>query len=257
MGTNGERSYIQRAADVLRSLAEEPAACGVSEISKRLGLSRSAVHRVLQELVSTGLVAYQARDRTYRLGPASVEFSLFVLDWIPLRQQARPALYQLRDVTEESVGLLLKAGNRYAPVDHVVGKRPTRFVPVMGQARALRYGAGGRAILAFQPAEYLDQYLARLAARPPSGQIYDDPDWLADELTRVRRDRFSMSRGESGPNMNTLAFPLRGVDGAVTAAVSMNGPADYWTEARMLECVPECFEVLQGLETQLRAHFPD
>jgi len=256
MRETGERSYIQRAADVLRSLAEEPSACGVSEIAKRLELSRSAVHRVLQELVSTGLVGYQSRDRTYCLGPAAVEFSLFVLDWLPLRQQARPALYQLRDVTDESAGLLLKMGSRYAPVDHVMSKRPTKFLPVMGQARALRYGAGGRAILAFQSPEYLERYLKMLDGRPRSGQVYDEPAWLEQNLDSIRNTGYSLSKGESGPNMNTLAFPLRGVDG-VCASVSLNGPADTWTEERMMDCAAECFEILQGLESRLRMSFLD
>jgi len=257
MRSREERSYIQRAFEVLHSLAEEPSVCGVSEIARRLGLSRSAVHRVLQELISTGLVAYHPRDRTYRLGPAAVEFSLFVFDWLPLRQQARPALYQMRDVTEESAGLLLKMGNRYAPVDHVTSKRPTRFVPVMGQARALRYGAGGRAILAFQPTEYLEGYFQKLSDRPSSGQPYDDPAWLHDNLSTIRRVGFSMSIGESGPNMNTLAFPLRGIDGSVAAAISVNGPGEHWSEERMVECAPECLEILHGLESRLRNSIPD
>lgn len=257
MVVSREVSYIQRAANVLRSLAEEPSSGGVSEIAKRLELSRSAVHRVLQELVSTGLAAYEPRDRTYSLGPAAVELSLFVLDWLPIRHQARPLLYQLRDVTGESAGLLLKMGNRYAAVDHVVSKRPSKFVPVMGRARALRYGAGGRAILAFQSNEYLHSYLSRLREKPGTGQLYDDPDWLQQELASVRATGYSVSAGESGPGMNTFACPLRGSDGTVSAAVSMNGPAEHWSVERMLECAPECFEVLQGIETRLRSSFPD
>ena len=48
-----------RVADVLLLFTRGPAALGVSEIARQLGLSKAVVHRILQSLASRSLVEVQ------------------------------------------------------------------------------------------------------------------------------------------------------------------------------------------------------
>ncbi|HKS71175.1 MAG TPA: helix-turn-helix domain-containing protein, partial [Ktedonobacterales bacterium] len=59
---------VDRALAVLCTFSRERPALGVTEISERLHLTKSTVHRLLQALMLRGLVAQDPHKRQYTLG---------------------------------------------------------------------------------------------------------------------------------------------------------------------------------------------
>src|SRR3712207_9201633 len=63
-----------RVADILLTFAGTGGSLGVSEISRRLGLSKAVVYRILRSLVSRRLLSVdEAGGGRYRLGPAAAK----------------------------------------------------------------------------------------------------------------------------------------------------------------------------------------
>src|SRR6516162_3933579 len=59
---------VERALAVMCCFSRETPTLGVTEISERLRLTKSTVHRLLQSLLAWGLVAQDAAHRQYSLG---------------------------------------------------------------------------------------------------------------------------------------------------------------------------------------------
>src|ERR687894_1530688 len=91
-----------RVADVLLTFAGTGGSLGVSEISRRLGLSKAVVYRILRSLVSRRLLSVdEAGGGRYRLGPAAATLgarALRDLDLrdLDLRENALPVLRRLQ-----------------------------------------------------------------------------------------------------------------------------------------------------------------
>jgi IclR family acetate operon transcriptional repressor len=75
---------------------------GVSEISRRLGLSKAVVHRILRSLVSRRLVSLNEMSGGYRLGPAAATLGARALRDLNLRENALPVLRRLQQESGET-----------------------------------------------------------------------------------------------------------------------------------------------------------
>ena len=76
----GVRS-VQATLDVLETLAQADDEMGVTEIAKRLGLTKATVFRHLTTLVERGYLAQNGATSRYHLGPR-----LYLLSPLRLRQ---------------------------------------------------------------------------------------------------------------------------------------------------------------------------
>src|SRR5919107_266739 len=67
---------IARAAQILRALDGEPDGLSLSQLSERLDLPRSTVHRVVTALAAEGLLAAASPNGRVRLGPELARLAL-------------------------------------------------------------------------------------------------------------------------------------------------------------------------------------
>src|SRR3954449_10667858 len=73
---NGGVQVIARAAQILRALDGEPHGLSLSQLSERLDLPRSTVHRVVSALSAEGLLASASPNGRVRLGPELARLAL-------------------------------------------------------------------------------------------------------------------------------------------------------------------------------------
>ena len=101
-------STVRNAARLLKAFLSREESIGVSELSRRLGLGKSNVHRLLCTLVAEGLVEQDPRTGGYRLGIVMFELGEAVKVHLDLHAAAGPVLAHLREQTGESsqIGVL-------------------------------------------------------------------------------------------------------------------------------------------------------
>ncbi|WP_418059650.1 IclR family transcriptional regulator [Pimelobacter simplex] len=194
---------------VLEELANGPQS--VAEISPRLGLHRSVVHRLLTTLAARDFVLRQGNR--YHLGPALVRLAAQTES--TLRSVARPVLDELSERTGETVVLHLANGSRAVVLDQAVATR--HLVQVAHQISShhhLSAAAGGRAILAFLPETQAARILADSA----------DPAGLTRSVRTIRRRGFAKSHDELQPGVHALAAPLRDASGTAFGSLAMLVP---------------------------------
>lgn len=247
----GTRS-VERAADILLSFVDGPAEQGVSTIARRLGLGKSTVHRLLQSLVSRGLLAYVPANQMYRLGGRTLQLGLRVQEELPIRQEARQFLAELREISGETATLYISVGQHHVAIDQVVTHLNPKRIPNLGEPALLHNAAVGKVLLAFRDDEFIDQYLKTVNLVRTTAQTITDPAVLRKELDLARRQGYAFSLEELRPGTNGLGLPLLNARGQLLGGINVAGPSNRWSEGEIREKLSECRAVADALNLRLR-----
>jgi DNA-binding IclR family transcriptional regulator len=219
---------VARALALLDALAEGPA--GVNALARRIGVNPSSASRLLATLEAGGLVEREPGG-PYRLGLHLVSLADRVLGRLDVRELARPRLRALVEQTRETATLSVPAGDEAVTVDFVPGGTSVVSMARMGRASIAHATATGKVLLAFaggEPAS-LDAYTERTIT---------DPARLGEEIAQVRAQGWAESEGEREPDLNALAAPVAGREGALVAILAVQGPAARFGAARRREVLP-------------------
>lgn len=229
---------IDRAVSILLCFSTRKPELGITEIATRTGLSTSTTHRLLMAMQHNRLVR-QTASRSYSLGPLFVQLLGTGAAPTGLREASIAAMTQLRDDTDESIGLHeLLSSNERIVVDQVESYQPLRRTYTeLGMPIALPYGAPGKVLLAFLPVPRREDILKNpLDAVTPAS--ITDPDILRQQLSEIRRDHFALSYSERTPGIRTVASPIFDNTGKVVGCLSLSAPEMRMSTERMTNLGP-------------------
>lgn len=222
-------SSIEKAIDVLFCFDLQHSQLRLGEISQRLGLHKSTAHRLLSLLKKKGLVVVDPVTQLYSLGPALVELAWIVLRQQDLRSICRPYMEQLRQITNETVSLNIRRGDKRVCIEELQSDQEVKYSQTFGLTAPLYVGAPGKALLAFLPEAELERVLATLTFTPLTPDTITAPNALRTELVRTRVRGYAVSLGERSPWAAAVAAPIRDHSAQTIAAVSVLGPSHRLT----------------------------
>lgn len=182
---------------------------GVRDLAEATGLPRSAVHRILHEMVRQDLLASAPRGR-FRVGPLLVRTALILADRLDVTRVARPILDRVTAQTGETSILCLYAPNRrqFWAVDAAESGHPIRYIwESLRDWNDLHLGSSGKGILAFLPSEEQDDIIARLPDPIPGLRPLSRSD-LRRELAEARARGFVVSHGERFQGAIGVSAPI-------------------------------------------------
>jgi IclR family transcriptional regulator, KDG regulon repressor len=214
---------VERAIDVLDAIRVQGESAGVSEISERLGLPKSTVHRLLIALLKKNMVRQTSTER-YALGYKAFEIALSAARQMDLVVIAAPYLEELREQLGETAALALKVGLRYTYVSQAVSAREHRVSPVLGHQYPLHWGATGKIILAFAEQDELDECLKTVPSLRATPRTVIDPHLLLEQLEQIRAVGYAVSFGERSMGAAAIAAPVLNRRGTALASLCVIGP---------------------------------
>ncbi|WP_238443884.1 IclR family transcriptional regulator [Salsipaludibacter albus] len=226
-----------RVADVLLAVAADPDPVGVTEVARRLGLSKAVVHRILQSLASRDLLSFDQVTRTYQVGPAGVILGSRALRDQELRRAALPVLRQLHTATGETTTVSALVGTARIYLDQVVSQRELKMMVEIGRPFPLHAGSSSKAILANVGRDLREQVLAQELPELTPRTITTRAR-LEDELVAVRRRGVAVSRGERQHGAGSIAAPVRDPHGDVIGSLSICGPINRFTSQVLRQYAP-------------------
>ncbi|SDF34971.1 transcriptional regulator, IclR family [Lentzea fradiae] len=227
---------VERVSAVLLSFTESGRDLGVTEIAEAVGLPKSAVHRILEALAKSGLLAKDHDRSKYSLGPRLLELSLVSLGSMDIRTLSQPIMEDLRDELGETVTLSFVVGKQRMYVAQVESKQDVRMTIEVGRRAPLYAGASGRAILMTFSEADLSEYLSGVELAPLTARTVRDKTTLRAMLAVDQRRGYSVSQGERDPYAAAVAAPIVARGSRAIGCFSVCGPHD-----RLKDAVPEKF----------------
>ncbi|MEP7048502.1 MAG: IclR family transcriptional regulator [Ilumatobacteraceae bacterium] len=195
---------------------------GLSELARRVGVTKSTMHRTCGVLVDRGALERTGSGR-YRLGVHLLEYGQLVTARSALRTQALPLLVDLRNAIGETVQLGVPADGDILYIERVEGVGSLRFTTEASRRSPVHRSSAGKCIAAFRP----EVAAARISAgmKPFTGHTIVIPKMFVGELAKVRERGYAISIDESELGLSSIGVPVRShPDGEVIAAISTAGP---------------------------------
>jgi IclR family acetate operon transcriptional repressor len=226
-GNDGRRDTVQSVARSLRLLEEIAATAetGLTELTRRTGLSPSTAHRLLATLIECGYVVQGPSSNQYRLGHRAAALSGSIDDRLArLRAAAHPVMAELRDRYDETTNLSVLDGQNVVYVDQLGSSRAVRMFTRIG-SRVPAYATGsGKAMLAFSPEAVLEELYRQAPYEQFAPNTITSAEGLREQLERIHARGYALDREEYDEGVVCVAAPIFSHAG-VAGALSVSGPA--------------------------------
>jgi IclR family acetate operon transcriptional repressor len=214
----------RRVIAVLESFGRRPR-WGVRDLANELNISKSALHRTLQELSDEGILRID-EGGTYESSAGLMRLASLLAEASDLPRLARRHLQALRDATHETAILTAYDPQRrqFTAVAAVESSQAVRYISdSLTDWCELHLGASGKGILAFLPEAEQESILA-LLPEELQGARRITKDRLKQDL-RVTRDRgWAVSRAERFAHARGVASPVRDATGRILGSVVVGWP---------------------------------
>jgi DNA-binding IclR family transcriptional regulator len=242
---------VGRAITILKALGDAASDMGVTDLSQRLGLPKSTVHRLLTTLEQEELVEQDPSTEKYRLGVGLVRLAEPVLIRMDLQQVAQPHLRALAEACQETVNLSILTGDdKVINIASFPSPRLVRNVGWIGREMPPHSVSSGKALLAHLPKQRVERILAAELPRFTARTI-TDPTRLTEDLAQVRQRGYAVAREELEEGLSAVAAPIVDHEGHVIAVISVSGPSFRLTEERLEELAEMTRTAAQAVSHQL------
>lgn len=239
---------------IISFLVSVKQAKSLTEISKNLFISPSTAYRVLSSLKISGWVVRDDVTKRYRVGNRLIELALSLVSQLDLRNVGLHYLELLYSKVEESVMLSARVGLERMYIEQIQCNHELRHIVELGRHFPLWVGAPGKVILAHMEQHEIEVVLNSLKKSRKhflaSGQAVNINN-LWKELTKIRNQGFSISKGERIPGTVAMAAPIFGRDNRVLGAISTGGPESRFTIDMAIGYGPLVNDIAKKISLQL------
>lgn len=201
----------------------------MGEISEQLDYPSSTTHRLLSSMKAVGLLDQDRQRGRYKLGLKLFTFGNIVLANMDLHREALQSVEALRHTTNLAVHLAVFDGLRAVVVRRSGPNGDNSMPSTMLENAPSHCTSVGKAALAFQDESVFERVAEAGLERFTESTIVSRSQ-LAKELSKIRKQGYSIDNGEHEPGIRCIGAPIRNETGHVFASISVSGPSWKVTE---------------------------
>lgn len=249
---SGEGAFVVRALAkglaVLGLFDAENREWTLDEIAEGAGLPRMTAYRMIRTMEAASYLVRDPVTSRYHLGPALLATTYISETYSELVAIARPYLRELAAETGESATLAVEVDGVAVSVDTVDTTRPFRREVAQGRIIGDTANAHGKVFAAFKSEEERRRILA-LPHAQITPQTITDPEGLAAELDRVKREGIALDLEERNIGTSAVAAPVRDQLGKVIASIGLIVPSGRFGDeerSRFVEATVESAATLSA-----------
>ena len=249
---------LVKALSIVEHLGTSPSGSTLTEISKKLRIGKSTVHRLISTLMDHDFVWLDALSSQYILGARILQLSDQLSHQSILIRYGDSVLADLAKATEETCNLGVLDGDEVLYLIMKESKYPLRMAGQVGKRLPARCTALGKALLSDSSEEGLVQLLGRKShLRAPTARTISSVAGLMAELSKIRQTNLAFDDEELYAGVACIASPVRDHIGKIVAAISISYPKNRVDAKRLQEFKPLLLERAAELSSRLgsRAEF--
>ena len=209
---------------ILNLVGEAQRGMRFSEIVKTTGIPKGTVHRLLSALVEHRLLRYDPERQTYKLGLRVFELANLVWDDFDLRSAADPEMIRVRDLTRETIRLVILDGAEVVCIDQKGSKEELSIRYTVGARVPVYCSAAGKAILSFLDPEKQSEILGQLSPEPITPRTITDVAEFKSQLDITEVRGYAIDNEEQITGVRAVSAPILDRWGRPMAAVTITGP---------------------------------
>ncbi|GAH19771.1 unnamed protein product [marine sediment metagenome] len=182
---------LDKSLSILETLLQHNSPMSMTEISEKLGLYPSTIHRILDTLKYRGYVEQNPADQKYRLGLKLVELGMAKLHQMDLAREASPYLKELVNKCNETVHLGVLEEEEVLYLAKEESSQTIRMCSYVGKRAPVHCTALGKVILAYLPEGEKKKILGKRELPRLTEKTITDKEELEKELSKVKKQGFA------------------------------------------------------------------
>lgn len=217
---------------LLHALAARPEGIGVRELSRELGIDKSAVSRLFEQLVELGVASQNGYSGRFQVGPGLFALAATIHSRDTLWQAAEPIIRDLATTFNETCYLAVREGDEIIFRDKVDTTHNVRYVIDPGERVPLYAGAGGRAVLSTMTDAEIRSVAERSGLRAVTPNTITSIDQLLAQAHKDAERGYSASQGERVVSGAAVAAPFFDATGSCSGAIVFTCPSQRFDPAQ-------------------------
>jgi len=215
---------LDKSLSVLELLLQKGSAMNMTELSEKLELYPSTIHRILDTLKNWGYVEQDPNTQKYQLGLKALELGMAKLYQMDLVREATPYLKELVNQCNETVHLGVLEEGEVLYLAKEESSQTIRMCSYVGKRAPLHCTGLGKVLLAHLPEKERKKISREKVFPRLTANTITDKRELEKELDKVREQGFALDREENEKYVCCVAAPIRNYQGEVIAALSISSP---------------------------------
>jgi DNA-binding IclR family transcriptional regulator len=224
--TNYRVPGLERGLRILTEFSPREPVLDAPELSRRLGIPRTTVFRLLQTLESLGFLERADRDRNYRLGVAVLRLGFEYLSSLELTDLGLPLIEALRDETGLTSHIVIRDGR-----DIVFVAKAQSHAPIFSSVKVnvgTRLPAHATTHGQVLMSDFTLDELRALYPEPALERFTPQtPDTVEELFARIREDAergYAVSESSFERGISVVSAPVRNDTGRIVAVITTTIP---------------------------------
>jgi IclR family KDG regulon transcriptional repressor len=218
----GETSLtIARAMQLLCSFSAEESEFGISELSRKLGLSKTAVFRMVHTLEQYEFLEKNRLSGKYCIGRQAFRTGNLFGNLQAVERKLEPFMRELVESTKFSCYLSTLRGHEMVILANMSGSGPLRHSIPIGEMLPAHSSATGKAALATLEDVELERLLKKISLSRRTANTLTSIDRLRQNIQQVRKAGYSINWEENTPGVASVAAPIRDEMGYAMVVISL------------------------------------
>jgi len=211
---------LDRTFDLLELLAQFPEGLGLSDISTKIGLHKSTVHRLLGSLKERSYIEQDEASGRYRIGVAFIALAAPYLNQLDLKTVVEPEMRRLSDRLGVTVYLATLRDDEVVYLDKVERYDGFRRFDIIGRHVPVHCTSLGKSlVMDMAPGRIREMFHRRPPLKLTSGTI-TDIERIIENIEVCRERGWSSDLEEHEEGVNCVGAPIRDYRGRTVAAIS-------------------------------------
>ena len=212
---------VHRAIQVLEVLATSDEGISLADLSKRIGVPKSTLFRILTTLEHNSIVNHDEQRRKFTLGIKLLDWGNSALSRIDLKTVAHPHLVRMANETKESYYLAILDHHEVIIVDRVDTPEIWTMVARLGQRSPVHATASGQVLISDLKPDVLEKIIERSGMKKYTPKTITSLRKLKQRLEEVKEEGYAVADAEYKPDLCALAAPIFDHHSRVSAALMM------------------------------------
>ncbi|MFC5134664.1 MULTISPECIES: IclR family transcriptional regulator [Haloferacaceae] len=202
----------------------------VGELARTLDHSKSTIHNHLSTLEQRRMIV---RDETgYRLSLRLLDMANRVRSQVGNYEVINKEVETLAEETGEIAQFGIEEHGMVSYFEKERGNNSVETASRVGTQQPIYSTSLGKTILAFLPADRVEEIVAEASFEPKTTRTITSSDELYEELERIRDQGYGIDNEENIEGLRCVSAPVTSGD-TVLGAISLTGPSSRFTHDKL------------------------
>lgn len=215
---------VHRIGKVLRCFSSSEPVLTLTDISKRLQLPLSTVHRLVSAMVDEGFLTHSSDGRGYQYAIQLLEWGFLAQYNLNFRDRVKPYLHALKEATNENAALFVRDGVYGVSVEGIESSQSLRVTSRVGDRLPIYASSIVLVLLAFLPQEEIEEIVNEIKFEPFTPTTISNRAELYRQMEIFRQQGYGFSTDWYSNGSVGIAAPVYDYTNKVVASLSLAAP---------------------------------